>query len=79
MWPLKSRVQKEREAKILRINQNLRCQYEMLEYTRNREIAILSIIAELKQILGEDGMAVDLPATGSFLKKVAQALTNKIK
>lgn len=51
MWPFKSRVQKEREEKILKIRQNLRCQYEVLEYTRNRECAILSVIKELKQSL----------------------------
>jgi len=53
MWPFKSKMQKEREAEILRINQNLRCQYDVLEYTRNRECAILSIIKELKQRLKE--------------------------
>jgi len=53
MWPFKSKMQKEREAEILRINQNLRCQYEVLEYARNRECAILAIIAELKQRLKE--------------------------
>ena len=53
MWPFKSRVQKEREAKILRLKQNLRWEYEVLEYIQKREESSLSTIEELEQSIKE--------------------------
>lgn len=53
MWPFKSPVQKEREAKILRLKQNLRWEYEVLEYIQKREESSLETIEQLEQSLKE--------------------------